>query len=219
MHGQWSMDIQKSGVADFLADMTMSDYGTTNNVLDATKGGQNAHTHHIRLTNIAVTWNMTWLPRIPQTGYYRRLSSDNRHSQSDHRKWERGPLRDDAADNKQLSGLRHRRNRSHVFQHDDGLCGTCYEPFRDAAYSWRRTEGIVVELAEGPRQSSISLSSLDDYARPSRFCASTSPRGVGRKMHDTKPSASSENAASRTTFRCELASCIRISPVERICGR
>jgi hypothetical protein len=66
MHGQWSMDIQKSGVANFLADITMSDYGTTNNVLDATKGGQNAHTHHIRLTNITVIWNMTGCPVYPK---------------------------------------------------------------------------------------------------------------------------------------------------------
>ena len=62
MHGQWSIDLHASGRADFLADMTMSDYGTTNGVLDATKGGQNAHTHHIRLTNVSITWNMTNCP-------------------------------------------------------------------------------------------------------------------------------------------------------------
>ncbi len=60
---------------------------------------------------------------------------------------------------------------------------------------------------------------LPIYARPSRFCASTNPRGVGRKIHETNPSASSENAAFRTTFKCELASCSSINPVERICGR
>ena len=42
MHGQWSIDLHESGTADFLADMTMSGYGTTNGVLDATKGGQGA---------------------------------------------------------------------------------------------------------------------------------------------------------------------------------
>jgi len=67
MHGQWSMDLHEWGAtADFTADMTMSDYGTTNNVLDATKGGQNAHTHHIRLTNVKVTWDMIGCPAYPK---------------------------------------------------------------------------------------------------------------------------------------------------------
>jgi hypothetical protein len=66
MHGQWSMDLHEWGTADFLADMTMSDYGTTNGVLDATKGGQNAHTHHIRLTNVTITWDMTGCPAYPK---------------------------------------------------------------------------------------------------------------------------------------------------------
>ena len=55
MHGQWSLDLHERGTADFLADMTMAGYGTTNGVLDATKGGLGAHTHHIKLTNIKIT--------------------------------------------------------------------------------------------------------------------------------------------------------------------
>ena len=63
MHGQWTMDVDaERGTADFLADMTMSDYGTTAGVLDGTKGGQGAHTHHIGLTNVKITWNMTGCP-------------------------------------------------------------------------------------------------------------------------------------------------------------
>jgi len=63
MHGQWSMDVRpERGTADFAADMTMSDYGTTAGVLDATKGGAGAHTHHIRLTNAKITWDMTGCP-------------------------------------------------------------------------------------------------------------------------------------------------------------
>jgi hypothetical protein len=63
MHGQWSMDVHpESGTADFSADMTMSGYGTTNGVLDATKGGAGAHTHHVRLTNAKIVWNMTGCP-------------------------------------------------------------------------------------------------------------------------------------------------------------
>ncbi len=62
MHGQWSVDLDGQGHGDFYADMTMSDYGTTNALLDATKGGQNPHTHHIRLTNATVTSNMAGCP-------------------------------------------------------------------------------------------------------------------------------------------------------------
>jgi hypothetical protein len=66
MHGQWSMDLHERGTADFLADMTMSGYGTTNGALDGTKGGQSAHTHHIRLTNVSVTWDMIGCPAYPK---------------------------------------------------------------------------------------------------------------------------------------------------------
>jgi hypothetical protein len=63
MHGQWSMDVNpERGTADFSADMTMSGYGTTAGVLDATKGGAGAHTHHIALTNAKITWDMTGCP-------------------------------------------------------------------------------------------------------------------------------------------------------------
>jgi hypothetical protein len=62
MHGQWFMEIHKWGTADFQADMTMSDYGMTNGMLDATMGGQNPHTHHIWLKNVKITPNMDGCP-------------------------------------------------------------------------------------------------------------------------------------------------------------
>ena len=71
MHGQWSLDLQKRGTADFVADMTMSGYGMTNGVLDATKGGMGAHTHHVKLTNIKVMWGIVGCPQYginPVTG-------------------------------------------------------------------------------------------------------------------------------------------------------
>lgn len=70
MHGQWTMDIRpdwrtESGfAADFYADMTMSGYGTTAGLPDATKGGQSPHTHHIELTNKTVTTNMDGCPTL-----------------------------------------------------------------------------------------------------------------------------------------------------------
>jgi hypothetical protein len=70
MHGQWTLDISRdrraeSGfVADFSVDMTMSDYGTTAGVADATKGGQSPHTHHIKLTSTAIAWNMDGCPTV-----------------------------------------------------------------------------------------------------------------------------------------------------------
>jgi hypothetical protein len=62
MHGQWSVDLDGQGHGDFYADITMSNYATTNGVLDGTKGGQDPHTHHIRLTQATVTPNMTGCP-------------------------------------------------------------------------------------------------------------------------------------------------------------
>lgn len=70
MHGQWALDLHKEWhgewvtTADFSTDMTMSDYGTTAGVADATKGGQSPHTHHIKLTNQPVVWNMDGCPAV-----------------------------------------------------------------------------------------------------------------------------------------------------------
>ena len=58
---------------DFYADITMSDYLTTNGLPDGTKGGQNPHTHHIRLTKATVTTNMAGCPAylkpFPTSGF------------------------------------------------------------------------------------------------------------------------------------------------------
>jgi hypothetical protein len=78
MHGQWSMDLHsewgsEDTTADFIADMTMAGYamtlvttppdGTgTGTVAVQTQAGVGPHTHHISLTNIMVTWNMTGCP-------------------------------------------------------------------------------------------------------------------------------------------------------------
>jgi hypothetical protein len=64
MHGQWTMDLnERTGTADFSADMTMSGYGTNaTGAPDATQGGVKAHTHHIRLTNVKITWNNETCP-------------------------------------------------------------------------------------------------------------------------------------------------------------
>ncbi len=65
MGNAWSMVIGPStmvGCRRFFRRYDLSDYGTTAGVLDATKGGQSAHTHHIKLTNAAVIWNMDGCP-------------------------------------------------------------------------------------------------------------------------------------------------------------
>jgi hypothetical protein len=69
MHGEWSLDIHREwgsteSVANFSADMTMSDYGSTGGVIDPTKAGQSPHTHHIKLTNATVTWSMDGCPAV-----------------------------------------------------------------------------------------------------------------------------------------------------------
>lgn len=64
MHGQWKIEVHpERGTADFLADMTMSDFGmNAMGVPDALLGGQGAHTHHIGLNNVRITWNMAGCP-------------------------------------------------------------------------------------------------------------------------------------------------------------
>jgi hypothetical protein len=71
MHGQWSLDLHPQwGTADFAADMTMSGFGripTTAPVnpgaVDPTQPLVNPHTHHIRLTNVRISWDMTGCPK------------------------------------------------------------------------------------------------------------------------------------------------------------
>lgn len=75
IHGQWSMDIHPQwGTADFAADMTMSGFGkTSTGAVDPTQPLVNPHTHHIRLTNVPITWDMTgcpaYLPPATITGF------------------------------------------------------------------------------------------------------------------------------------------------------
>jgi hypothetical protein len=58
MHGQWSMELHpERGSADFFADMTMSSWAIPTG--DATQAGFNPHTHHIRLTDVAISTDAT----------------------------------------------------------------------------------------------------------------------------------------------------------------
>ena len=68
MHGQWSMDVHPEwGTADFSADMTMSSFGkTAAGAVDPTQPLVNPHTHHIRLTNVRITWDMVGCPPYPK---------------------------------------------------------------------------------------------------------------------------------------------------------
>jgi len=75
MHGQWSLDVYpERRRADFSADMTMSGYGkTSTGAVDPTQPLVNPHTHHIRLTNAMVSWDMAgcpaYLPPATLTGF------------------------------------------------------------------------------------------------------------------------------------------------------
>jgi hypothetical protein len=67
MHGQWSMDLRrdwrKGESAEFTADMTMSGYlRAADGTVDASQFGQNPHTHHIKLSSMTVTNDMTGCP-------------------------------------------------------------------------------------------------------------------------------------------------------------
>jgi len=75
MHGQWMMDLRlEEGTADFSADMTMSGFGrTAAGAVDPTQPLLNPHTHHIRLTNMRISWDMVGCPAyltpVPTAGF------------------------------------------------------------------------------------------------------------------------------------------------------
>jgi hypothetical protein len=75
MHGQWSMDLHPEwGTGDFAADMTMSGFGRTETgAVDPTQPIVNPHTHHIKLTNVRITWDMVGCPTygapVPTVGF------------------------------------------------------------------------------------------------------------------------------------------------------
>jgi len=66
MRGEWTLDVQRTGTADFTADLTMetSDYG----ISDATKvdptnpATRSAHSHHISLTGGTVSYDTSVCP-------------------------------------------------------------------------------------------------------------------------------------------------------------
>ena len=94
MRGEWSLDVQRSGAADFAADMTMetSDYGTS----DATKvdptnpATRNPHTHHISLTNATVSYDASVCPANNPAYYGPRYCCDG--DSPDHRKRQPGAI-------------------------------------------------------------------------------------------------------------------------------
>ena len=74
IRGQWSLDIDRSGTADFTADLNMetSDYGITDAThVDPTKPATRAaHTHHISVTDATVSYDTSVCPANtpPTTG-------------------------------------------------------------------------------------------------------------------------------------------------------
>jgi hypothetical protein len=74
IRGEWSLDVQRSGTANFSADLTMetSDYGITGATqVDPTNPAtRGAHTHHISITNATVSYDTSVCPVYspPTTG-------------------------------------------------------------------------------------------------------------------------------------------------------
>ncbi|HEY7392045.1 MAG TPA: hypothetical protein VH640_26240 [Bryobacteraceae bacterium] len=66
IRGQWSLDINRSGTASFTADLNMetSDYGISGatQVDPANPATRSPHTHHITVTNGAVSYDMSVCP-------------------------------------------------------------------------------------------------------------------------------------------------------------
>jgi len=66
IRGTWSLDVQRTGTADFTADLTMetSDYGITDTTqVDPTNPAtRTPHTHHISITNATVSYDTSVCP-------------------------------------------------------------------------------------------------------------------------------------------------------------
>jgi hypothetical protein len=66
IRGAWSLDVQRTGTANFTADLTMetSDYGITDTTqVDPTNPTtRSPHTHHISLTNATVSYDVSVCP-------------------------------------------------------------------------------------------------------------------------------------------------------------
>ena len=74
MRGAWSLDVQRTGTANFTADLAMetSDYGISNStaVDPANPATRSPHTHHISMTNATVSYDTSGCPVYspPTTG-------------------------------------------------------------------------------------------------------------------------------------------------------
>jgi len=74
IRGDWTLAVQRTGTADFAADLTMetSDYGITDatHVDPTNPSTRSAHTHHISMTNATVSYDTTACPanNPPTTG-------------------------------------------------------------------------------------------------------------------------------------------------------
>ncbi len=66
IRGVWSLDVQRTGTANFTADLTMetSDYGITDSTqVDPTNPAtRSPHTHHISMTNATVSYDTSVCP-------------------------------------------------------------------------------------------------------------------------------------------------------------
>jgi hypothetical protein len=66
IRGVWSLDVERSGTANFSADLTMetSDYGITGatQVDPANPATRSPHTHHISMTNATVSYDTSVCP-------------------------------------------------------------------------------------------------------------------------------------------------------------
>jgi hypothetical protein len=66
IRGDWSLDVESGGIANFSADLTMetSDYGITSaaQVDPANPATRNPHTHHISVTSATVSYDTSVCP-------------------------------------------------------------------------------------------------------------------------------------------------------------
>ena len=95
MHGAWNLDLRgASGNADFSADMTMSNYGTTNGVVDPGKPGNTPHVHHVVMKQRNCPMEHGRVPHLRGSNEQHHWLSDYRPGQFAYGQRAAGALRD-----------------------------------------------------------------------------------------------------------------------------
>lgn len=154
IRGEWSLDVQRGGTANFSADLNMetSDYGITSATqVDPTNPAtRSPHTHHISLTNATVSYDTSVCPaNSPPTTLSGLVVTGTATTTGNG-----GPatFESKGASTLQICIM---GGRGQLFECDSGVHRTRNHAFRHAADPWRRQKRVnKVAVTRRPWKSS-----------------------------------------------------------------